>query len=119
MIRMSLYPDYYPKMYHYTTKIHIGKLNIVDCLIISAKVDLIVYSEHCLDVLRLSVMCQGDMTLIPTKDSDSRPFEAVFETVHACRDFSAIREWSIERDSATPSKFNANAEKLKKKMGIS
>jgi len=64
-------------------------------------------------------MCHGDMTLIPTKDSDSRPFEAVFETVHACRDFSAIREWSIERDSATPSKFHANAEKLKEKMGIS
>lgn len=74
--------------------------------------------EHCLDALRLSIMCKGDMTLIPTKDSDSRPFEAVFESVHACRDFSAIRDWSVERDSATPEKYRANADKLKKKKGI-
>ncbi|KAL2196652.1 hypothetical protein P885DRAFT_77774 [Corynascus similis CBS 632.67] len=98
MIRMSLYPDYYPKMRHYTTKNHI---------------------EHCLDVLRLSLICTGDMTLIPTKDSDSRPFEAVFETVHACRDFSAIRQWSLNRDSADPDRYLSNAEKLKLKMGIS
>ncbi|OTA60729.1 hypothetical protein K449DRAFT_423275 [Hypoxylon sp. EC38] len=98
MIRMSAYPEYYPKMKHPTTKIHI---------------------EHCLDALRLSIMCTGDMVLIPTKDSDSRPFEAVFETVHACRDFSAIRDWSNERGSADPEKYPENAEKLKIKMGIS
>jgi len=63
-------------------------------------------------------MCTGDMTLIPTKSSDVRPFEAIFETVHACRDFSAAKEWSIERDAKTPGKFEENARKLKEKMGI-
>ncbi|PNS14045.1 Protein sel-1 1 [Sphaceloma murrayae] len=94
MIRKSLSPDYYPEMQHYTTQNHI---------------------EHCLDALRLSLMCTGDMTLIPTKDSDSRPFEAVFDTAHSCRDFSAIKRWSKERDSATLSKYQANAEALKEK----
>ncbi|KAF2223388.1 hypothetical protein BDZ85DRAFT_281327 [Elsinoe ampelina] len=94
MIRKSLSPEYYPDMHHYTTTNHI---------------------EHCLDMLRLSLMCTSDMTLIPTKDSESRPFEAVFDTKHSCRDYSAVRDWSKSRGSADPKRYPANAAALKER----
>ena len=71
-------------------------------------------------MLRLNIMCKGDMTLIPTKASDGRPdgpVEAVFETTYSCRNFSAIKAWSIERDSAGAN-YRANAEELKQKIGM-
>ncbi|KAF2636765.1 hypothetical protein P280DRAFT_408336, partial [Massarina eburnea CBS 473.64] len=80
MLRKAMYPDYYSDMKDATLQPHL---------------------EHCVDALRLSLMCAGDMTLIPTVPSNaSRPFEALFETTHTCRDFDALKEWAISRDAA-------------------
>ena len=50
---------------------------------------------HCIEILRLSVMCAGDVTPIlsevaPEEKGGYRPD---FNTMHKCRDFEGIREW--------------------------
>lgn len=56
-------------------------------------------------------MCAGDMTLLPYVFSKNLngPM-AFFETVHTCRNYSALRAWSMERDAGD----TENAERLRK-----
>ncbi len=52
--------------------------------------------DHCIEALRLSIMCQGDMSpLLVTKDPD-RPIgrKADFNTHHKCRNFTKLQEWT-------------------------
>ncbi|KAH9900312.1 hypothetical protein F4778DRAFT_782416 [Xylariomycetidae sp. FL2044] len=95
-IRKSLYPDYYHKMTsHETWRPHL---------------------EHCLDAVRLSLMCAGDMTLIPVKWSENRSWiMPIFETVHTCRDFDALRAWAFARDATNDDTFRENAARLREK----
>ncbi|KAJ7434949.1 hypothetical protein FB451DRAFT_1465929, partial [Mycena latifolia] len=75
-IRKSLHPDYY----------HQGHLHGD------------IHTDHCIDLLRQQIMCQGDMTPLPTK-----LFELANESyldadrVHTCRDFSRLREFGDMR----------------------
>ncbi|KAF2207417.1 hypothetical protein CERZMDRAFT_16581, partial [Cercospora zeae-maydis SCOH1-5] len=53
--------------------------------------------NHCLDIVRQSVQCSSDLTLIPTRWWESlgnygRQF-IDSDQVHTCRSFSKIREW--------------------------
>ncbi|KAL9624357.1 MAG: hypothetical protein Q9160_001319 [Pyrenula sp. 1 TL-2023] len=53
-----------------------------------------IHNGHCIDHIRQQIMCQGDLTPLP-----SQYFESVGENYldsdreHTCRDFSQIREW--------------------------
>ncbi|KAF2101283.1 hypothetical protein NA57DRAFT_72725 [Rhizodiscina lignyota] len=79
-IRMAFYPELYPE-----NPIH-GQI----------------HRDHCVDHLRQMIMCNADLTVIPTKffsgigknyiNSDRR---------HTCRDFSKIREWTTSRYNGT------------------
>jgi len=72
------------------------------------------FSEHCLDSIRLSLMCSGDMTLVPIRWDDNRGWiMPIFEVDHTCRDYEALREWSLARDAADPRRYPKNAERLK------
>lgn len=42
----------------------------------------------------------------------------VFETVHTCRDYDALKRWSIDRDAADPDLLYKNAERLREKEGV-
>ena len=75
-LRMWLYPETYPH----------------------DPVDGITHQAHCIDHLRQLLMCNADLTPVPTQYypglernyiNSSRP--------HTCRDFSRIREWATER----------------------
>lgn len=35
-----------------------------------------------------------------------------FEAVHTCRDYDALKTWSIARDSADPDRWPKNAERI-------
>ena len=75
--------------------------------------------EHCIDSLRLSLMCSADMTLIPVEWSDNRNFiMPKFETVHTCRDYTMLKEWSIARDSVDEDKYRQNAARMREKIGL-
>ncbi|EAA30500.3 hypothetical protein GE21DRAFT_10623 [Neurospora crassa] len=76
-IRKAFYPDHYPV----DSDIH-GTL----------------HRDHCLDHLRQTVLCNADLTPIP-----SRYYKALGQNYidsdrpHTCRDFGRIREWVSER----------------------
>ncbi|KAH8900790.1 hypothetical protein GQ53DRAFT_776478 [Thozetella sp. PMI_491] len=94
MIRKFMAPDYYDLGPRGPAKVHI---------------------EHCLDALRLSVMCHGDMTPIPTIHDENRGpggFMPEFRTVHTCRDYQTIREWTMGRDVENPDTRKQHAQKL-------
>jgi len=74
---------------------------------------LIQFAEHCLDAIRLSLMCTGDMTFMPVKWSQNRGWiKPMFETVHTCRNYEALKAWADNRDAEHPETYPANAERL-------
>ncbi|KAK1755404.1 hypothetical protein QBC47DRAFT_360330 [Echria macrotheca] len=92
MLRRFIYLDHYPDMDDYTLRPHV---------------------EHCLDGLRRSLMCHGDMTFIPIEWSENRGWiMPIFDTVYTCRDYDALRKWTRDRDAADPKVYPQNAERL-------
>ncbi|GAM87534.1 hypothetical protein ANO11243_055600 [Dothideomycetidae sp. 11243] len=56
--------------------------------------------DHCVDSLRLSLMCEADMTLAPMVWSNEKErMIPDFEIEHTCRDYDALKEWAKDRDS--------------------
>ncbi|KAJ5772372.1 hypothetical protein N7520_002901 [Penicillium odoratum] len=88
MLRKSLYPDQYPKMwaYHENGTVNHGTLQSM-------------HMDHCIDVLRQSTMCEADVTPIPFVRSyfGCGVFPNIIAT-HTCRDFDAIVQWAKERE---------------------
>ncbi|EHK24158.1 uncharacterized protein TRIVIDRAFT_148840, partial [Trichoderma virens Gv29-8] len=53
-----------------------------------------VHTDHCLDVLRESVQCHGDLTPIPYRpDKNSSYYYSDSIQVHTCRNFDVLRHW--------------------------
>ncbi|KAI1128591.1 hypothetical protein F5Y10DRAFT_240115 [Nemania abortiva] len=58
--------------------------------------------DHCLDMLRQSVMCNSDIT--PTTFARTSPrarMKVVAEVVHTCRNFANIQQWAWNRRLST------------------
>lgn len=55
--------------------------------------------DHCIDLLRQTLICHGDIGLVFYTDlGDSQP-AARLSTTHMCRNFSEITEWVNKHDS--------------------
>ncbi len=55
------------------------------------------HSEHCLNQLRTTAMCHGDVGMVTYRwGNDSRKPKAA-ATAHQCIDFEALRRWTDER----------------------
>ena len=68
--------------------------------------------EHCIDGLRESIMCAGDMTFIPVRWSKNRHWILpIFQTEHTCRDYNALKEWTRDRDAQNPKDLVLNSER--------
>ncbi|KAH8678362.1 hypothetical protein BX600DRAFT_507313 [Xylariales sp. PMI_506] len=94
MLRKSGYPEYYPEMQTETLRGHL---------------------DHCIDALRESIMCAGDMTLIPVVWSANRNWIIPnFKTSHTCRDPNTLLTWAQSRDAEDPKKFVETSERYKK-----
>ncbi|KAJ5113803.1 hypothetical protein N7456_002337 [Penicillium angulare] len=54
------------------------------------------HTDHCIETLRLVLMCQSDVTPVMVKWSESTPPipEADFNSHHKCRNFDAIVAWN-------------------------
>ncbi len=64
-------------------------------------------TDHCLEMLRMNIMCQVDIGVItfhelPDKPGDPWPD---FSSLHVCRDFDAVRKWAIENTVANDDIF--------------
>ncbi|KAH8647914.1 hypothetical protein BX600DRAFT_518318 [Xylariales sp. PMI_506] len=88
-IRKTLYPERYrDKIEDYYTKT--GERNYTS---IDAK-----HYDHCIDSLRQSIMCHGDIATVYWRYNEVRriPLPQLAVT-HTCRDFDLIKEWALER----------------------
>lgn len=52
-------------------------------------------TDHCIDMLRVSLMCDSDVSVLPfNKNSTGKALQADFTSVKKCRDMDNIVEWS-------------------------
>ena len=56
------------------------------------------HTDHCIETLRLVLMCQSDVSPVLVKWSESEPAvpEADFNSHHQCRNFDDILAWNTE-----------------------
>ncbi|KAL9941447.1 hypothetical protein ACHAO5_008979 [Verticillium nonalfalfae] len=60
--------------------------------------DLRGHVDHCLEALRLNLMCQSDIGIFTFKNYPDLPVEGHwpdFSTLHVCRNFDDIRNWAM------------------------
>jgi Mycotoxin biosynthesis protein UstYa len=78
-LRQALDPEYYPRLTRPGTEWH---------------------HDHCVEHLRQMVMCQGDLTPIPSRwVGNIRQFYVDTDRKHTCRNFEAIRQYASERSN--------------------
>lgn len=76
-IRKAFYPQHYP---------------------VDSEIHGVLHRDHCLDHLRQTVLCQADLTPIPSRYYKSLGQNYIdSDRPHTCRDFGKIREWVSER----------------------
>ncbi|KAK8915307.1 hypothetical protein VCV18_010853 [Metarhizium anisopliae] len=89
---------------------HYADLVAMDRSDLDTHIDLI---DHCIDSLRQSLMCAGDMTLIKTFWIEKRHrMMADFDNIHMCRDFDALKRWMRTRDAEDAAPWRENADRL-------
>ena len=56
------------------------------------------HTDHCIETLRLALMCHSDVSLVLLKRSSINPLipEAEFSSRHRCRNFEDIFAWNKE-----------------------
>ena len=56
------------------------------------------HNEHCIDMLRQSVMCHGDISPVTMRWGQTQPIPlGNFSSPHECVNWAAINEWAKER----------------------
>lgn len=91
---MALDPDYYreeesPRIH----RMHVGK----PCFFLKLQktVRLITALDHCLDYLRQTVQCHGDLTpMVFSWSEDAGRVVADWKEPHTCRNFNRVRSWA-------------------------
>ncbi|KAF2647965.1 hypothetical protein K491DRAFT_583414, partial [Lophiostoma macrostomum CBS 122681] len=62
------------------------------------------HHDHCVDAIRMSLMCSGDVTPVTFYDDSNVPRRRNsfpdFSTRHTCRNFDALVKWNWETDRA-------------------
>jgi len=85
LLRMATYPDYYSRP-------EVGGDVATD------SEDLRGHIDHCIEALRLNLMCQSDIGVFTFKMYPDLPVEGHwpdFSTLHTCRNFDDIRNWAL------------------------
>lgn len=80
-LRKSFYPNYYPP---------------------DSAIHGILHRDHCLDHLRQMVLCNGDLTPIPTRFYKALDHNYIdSDRPHTCRNWPRIRDWIWERHNGS------------------
>ncbi|EME84583.1 uncharacterized protein MYCFIDRAFT_133959 [Pseudocercospora fijiensis CIRAD86] len=60
----------------------------------------LMHADHCIDYLRQSIQCHGDLTpIVQTWQPDLHAYAASQRTVHQCRNFDKIWDWAAGRNT--------------------
>lgn len=76
-------------------RVHVGMCHSVQ---VTAQLLTDHLSDHCLEALRLNLMCESDIGVFTFKNYPDLPVEGHwpdFSTLHVCRNFDAIRDWAM------------------------
>ncbi|KAF8913304.1 hypothetical protein CPB85DRAFT_571732 [Mucidula mucida] len=80
MLRMSLYPEYYPSMAVHSTHLHRAHM------------------AHCVGHVRQALMCNADITPIVWQwEEDAQLVRRKDDVPHTCKSFERIHQWAKER----------------------
>ena len=74
--------------------------------------------DHCIEGLRISLMCHGDTTPYMVLEDPTAPnnMRADFSPHHKCRDFGLIKQWVKDNQLAPPPETNWEGSKSGKKL---
>lgn len=87
LLRMSTYPDYYPKLWWSDTN---DKAENVRA-----------HLDHCIEILRMNLMCLSDINVFTFHSRPGREGAwPDYESQHVCRNFDQIKQWA--NDNAMP-----------------
>lgn len=99
-LRKLLYPEYYSKLpmhSHDSGSHHLGMMPIIKKTSL-ANASILTGTDHCVDSIRQSLMCNADITPIVWEwDSVKKAALPNARTTHVCRDYQMISSWASER----------------------
>ncbi len=80
---------------------------------INRNADMFHHWDHCVDMLRQTLMCHADVSPIPFHVNSPKNTAIVprLETTHTCRDFGRIQQWAREH-AAGEWDFSVNPDKV-------
>ncbi|KAG4441929.1 hypothetical protein IFR05_002613 [Cadophora sp. M221] len=86
-LRKALYPDEYTGLWEFNPDGSVKRDTV-----------LALHWDHCIDILRQTLMCHADITPMPFyyRQSDDNVY-SVLAASETCRDFERVREWAVER----------------------
>ncbi|KAH8901446.1 hypothetical protein GQ53DRAFT_814903 [Thozetella sp. PMI_491] len=86
-LRRALYPDEYPGLWEYNEDGTVNHNTILS-----------LHWNHCIDILRQTLMCHADITPMPYyyREWDDNVY-SVLASSQNCRDYESIRTWAAER----------------------
>jgi len=99
MLWKNIYPDYYKQI---NDEIFADRQEMLDHMsipyLLLTILNVLIYPDHCADMLRQKLMCDTDMGIITYnwRKHHYRPHPN-FNVQHKCRDFEAGLEWGLER----------------------
>ncbi len=88
----------------YLVRMHLGELLLQHAVykIISTRSEnaneVISFSDHCIELIRIDMMCNADTTPYLVLEDDTAPegLRADFSSHHKCRNFEKIQSWMVE-----------------------
>ncbi|CAN9343053.1 unnamed protein product [Alternaria alternata] len=87
LLRMSTYPDYYPKLWWSDTNDKPEKVRA--------------HLDHCIEILRMNLMCLSDVNVFTFHPQEGKKgYWPDYESNHVCRNFEKIKDWA--NDNAMP-----------------
>ncbi|KAI4621495.1 uncharacterized protein J4E88_011004 [Alternaria novae-zelandiae] len=87
LLRMSTYPDYYPKLWWSDTNDKPEKVRA--------------HLDHCIEILRMNLMCLSDVNVFTFHPQEGKEgYWPDYESHHVCRNFDKIKDWA--NDNAMP-----------------
>lgn len=77
---------------------YMSSLLTQDTSVLASDVGVRMHADHCIDLLRTSIMCHGDTTPFFTVVDPSQPMGARgdFSAHHKCKNFTRLQEWTRE-----------------------
>ncbi|KAF1945197.1 hypothetical protein EJ02DRAFT_451766 [Clathrospora elynae] len=87
LLRMSTYPEYYPKLWWSDTNDKPERVRE--------------HLDHCIEILRMNLMCFSDVNVFTFhKQAGKEGYWPDYESHHVCRNFDKIKQWA--NDNAMP-----------------